>query len=350
MKRHYLALDGLRGIAAIIVMFYHRQYWSHDGLPFEHAGLAVDFFFMLSGFVMSLAYERKINAGMAFLHFAAIRLARLGPMLLLGTLLGIIYYGILAAKHKYHFGLTEGLAMLLSLFALPTPFPTAFFPATAFPVNGPAWSLFFELIANAIFALVLPRLRGLVLIALVMLPFVWLAFGVGEHGSVQNFGNAYGQTWLGLPRVLFPFFIGVILHRLEAKSRLPHIPGGFWLAGAFLVGSFMLAVPPEYKGWYELTCVALVCPAVIVLGASARLSSSTGRLAAWLGRISYPVYILHIPLLNWYESISGVHSLSSLVLAGGLIILASQLAIGVWDNPIRRRLDIRIRDKWAPSN
>ena len=302
---------------------------------------------MLSGYVISLAYEKKIFDGMGFMRFIAIRLARLGPMLLLGALLGIGYNGALALKHKYHFGWHEGLAMMLSLFALPTPFPAAFFPATAFPVNGPSWSLFFELVANAVFALLLPKLRGLLLGILISVPLVWLACAVAEFGTIQNFGNAYGQTWIGLPRVLFPFFIGMVLCRWDTKFKLPPISGGFWIAAVLLVGSFMLGVPKEFAGWYEIFCIAVVCPLVIVIGANSILSVPGGQWAAWFDKISYPVYILHIPLLNWFEGITGLHSLHSLLLAGILIIIASQFAITCWDEPIRRHLDIFIKARWS---
>src|SRR6202790_2270034 len=97
MKPHYPILDGLRGTAAIMVVIYHlfEAYFPVVGHhPTPHGYLAVDFFFLLSGFVVGYAYDDRWGR-MGLRGFLARRLIRLHPMVILGSVIGAIafYFG-----------------------------------------------------------------------------------------------------------------------------------------------------------------------------------------------------------------------------------------------------------------
>lgn len=95
-KPHYALLDGLRGVAALLVLWYHV----HEGFAFasgapiigsiNYGYLAVDFFFMLSGFVIGYAYAARLHRSMSLGNFARRRLIRLHPMVVFGALLGVV--------------------------------------------------------------------------------------------------------------------------------------------------------------------------------------------------------------------------------------------------------------------
>ena len=90
-RPHYAALDGLRGLAAISVLLFHLGHWQGHPWLAANAGLAVDFFFCLSGYVLSVAYRETLDQGMATRTFAVLRLVRLMPLVILGTLISAAY-------------------------------------------------------------------------------------------------------------------------------------------------------------------------------------------------------------------------------------------------------------------
>lgn len=166
-KRRFDFLDGVRGLAALFVMFYH--YTQHNGLIFfKGAWIAVDLFFILSGFVLSYGYGAKIIDGMSFRDFFRIRLIRLAPLYFVGFLLGLAFY-VVASLQNGLIGLNGELlvaASILNLFGLPYvnnevwPFGDDHIVGAAFPLNDPAWSLFFEIVVNIFFMFTLLNLRN----------------------------------------------------------------------------------------------------------------------------------------------------------------------------------------------
>lgn len=156
-KPHYNLLDGLRGVAALMVMWYHifeGFATSPIDQKFNHGYLAVDFFFVLSGFVVGYAYDDRWNKTLTMKGFFKRRLIRLHPMIILGTVLGLITF-MLQGSVKWngtHVATSAAmLAMLCTLFLIPAA-PGANNEIRGngemFPINGPYWSLFFEYIGN----------------------------------------------------------------------------------------------------------------------------------------------------------------------------------------------------------
>ena len=363
-KPHFALLDGLRGVAALIVLTYHLfEAWTTSAFDqmCNHGHLAVDFFFVLSGFVVAYAYDdrrRTLSVG----AFVRRRLIRLHPMVVAGAVVGLLTFVLQGAVTWAGQGVGAGqmvLALLMALLMLPC---LPGMPSEVrgngemFPLNGPTWSLFFEYVANVGYVLCLRRLRlrHLVLLALASgIALAWVV--VGRTGTMGvGWTAADGGWWMGLLRVTFPFTLGQILARvLPAVQRLRPVRGAFWLCAALLVA--FMAVPhvggearPWLNGLYEMACVTLLFPAVVCMGAVGRTTDAfSTRLCDMVGQISYPLYAIHYPVLYLYfawiwqnnYTLADVWPVSL-----GLFIALPTVAYAVWrwyDLPVRRRLSRR---------
>ena len=153
-KAHYDLLDGLRGVAALMVIWYHifEGYAFAGGSiieTFNHGYLAVDFFFILSGFVIGYAYDDRWGRNLTMKSFFKRRLIRLHPMVIMGAVLGAITFCIQGCIQwdGTHIALSMiMLSLLCSIFFIPS-MPGAGYEVRGngemFPLNGPCWSLFF---------------------------------------------------------------------------------------------------------------------------------------------------------------------------------------------------------------
>lgn len=194
-KPHYNLLDGLRGVAALMVIWYHifeGFATSPIDQQFNHGYLAVDFFFILSGFVIGYAYDDRWKT-MKTKDFFKRRLIRLHPMVILGVVLGAITFYIQGCEkwNGSHVSISMLIAsMLIGLFLIPAaPGSCAEIRGNGemFPLNGPSWSLFFEYIGNILYALFIRRLSTKALTVLVVLAGIGLA-----SFSIFNF-SGYGH-------------------------------------------------------------------------------------------------------------------------------------------------------------
>lgn len=288
-------LDGMRGIAAIVVLVFHLRQ-QHTLESMAYAPLAVDFFYVLSGYVVALAYGKRLaSRAVTPAGFGLVRLRRLYPLAFFGTMLGIGLAAMAALKGSVSLAdvaLAGGLALLL----LPSPvFPQ--WP-TAYPFNMAAWSLAFEAFANAVYALIAPRLTTLRLIALVAVSLGGLALLACAQGSIGGGNNRANFGW-GFVRVMFPFFAGVLLQRLRAGP----VTGPLMAYGLIAVlGAFLLA--GFEKDWLlSLAYVALLFPALVWFGAQSRPSLRLAALCRWTGALSYPLYITQGPVLRAGEEV-----------------------------------------------
>jgi peptidoglycan/LPS O-acetylase OafA/YrhL len=299
--QHFLALDGLRGVAALAVMVMHKGRWFYaPGGFIQHAWLAVDFFFLLSGFVIAAAYERRLTvegAGrMALPAFARVRLIRLYPMILLGLLLGVAWPLVrLACGDAGAAGLGPVLfSFARSLLLLP---PPGVDPVGVgiFPLNGPMWSLLFELAVNLAYVLIVRRLTLPVLIAIVAISALLVA--TLPFGSGLDAGSEPNDFWWGVPRTSFGFFAGVLLYRLRAMGRLPSIGAPVWALALAITALFLVPHSQPWTPAFQIGTLFLVFPAILILGANAPASPRLDGLSRLSGGLSYPIYALHYPLL-----------------------------------------------------
>ncbi len=289
-KTRFLTLDALRGVGAIAVLTGHAGIVLGAYMP-PFMYLAVDMFFVLSGFVLAHAYDRKFAEGLSVGAFLKARVARLYPIYLVGLVLGLVSVALVNTH-----ALLPARALLsffFGLFALPSPPMERL--GVLFPLNGPFWSLFFEFwVANLAFAMFWRKLHGGLLLAVILLSAAILAF-LGLRLGGLDFGWTWHQLPGGLVRVCYSFFAGVALLRFHARqTRLPAVPS--WACLVIFACIMLVPVQGSIKGPYEIFIVLLVFPVLMYFGAGAvEYRPQIGKV---LGDASYAIYAVHRPLLT----------------------------------------------------
>lgn len=270
-------LDGLRGIAALIVFWHHitLNRGTPGALPL--GDVAVDVFFVISGFVMAHTYDARINTGkLTAIGFIAIRIKRLWPVYAVGCAIGLV--ALLSDSISVTIALP---AFALALMFLPAPFISE----KLFPVNGPGWSLSFELLANLFHAFALARLttRQLGYLTL-MLTFAFSA-KIYADGHIQGGTHAYAVDH-AIIRTAAMYTIGVFLCRAHAY-RLA-VPPFFGM----VIFPFVVITAPG--GVVASLALIALCPFAVI--AAIRLDG-TSPFLHFIGSLSYPLYAVHIPIV-----------------------------------------------------
>lgn len=362
-KPHYSILDGLRGVAAIMVVFFHlfeAYATSHIDQEINHGYLAVDFFFILSGFVIGYAYDDRWKK-MSVKDFIKRRFIRLHPLVVMGAVIGAIMFYFQGCEVWDISRVSVGMlvvATLMNAFLIPaTPGFEIRGVTEMFPLNGPSWSLFYEYIGNLLYAFFIHKLPTKALALLVALTGCGLAaFAVwGPLGDLCFGFSLTGDNILGGSlRLLFSFSAGLLLSRIFRPGR---IRGAFWICSAAVV--VLLGVPRiggnEHlwmNGLYDTVCCVLLFPLIVFWGASGETTdAATTRICKFLGDISYPLYMVHYPFIYLYyawvknENLTFIQSLpGALALVFGCILLA-YLCLKLYDEPVRRFLTKRLLNR-----
>jgi peptidoglycan/LPS O-acetylase OafA/YrhL len=358
-KNHYDILDGLRGVAAVMVVIFHLfetfSGGNHLRQIMNHGYLAVDFFFVLSGFVIGYAYDDRWQK-MTLKGFFKRRLIRLHPMIIMGMTIGAIGYYFSASPVLFpHIGTMPVwhmlIIMLIGFTLLPVP-PSMDIRGWGemHPLNGPAWSLFFEYVANILYALFIRKFSNKVLAILVFV------FGCALiHFAVTNpNGDVIGgwsfnaeQLRVGFTRLLYPFFAGLLLSRI---CRPGQIKRAFFWCSLFVV--VILSVPRIggadhlwMNGLYDSLTIIFLFPLIVYMGASGKVSGRiSSRICAFFGNISYPVYIIHYPLIYIFTAwvVDNKVPMTD-AWPAALLVLVSSVAIAYasyrfYDVPVRKWL------------
>lgn len=369
-KPHYNILDGLRGVAALTVVWFHifeAFATSHIDQRINHGYLAVDFFFILSGFVMGYAYDDRWKS-MSVKDFIKRRLIRLHPMVVIGALIGVAMFYTQGCSvwdvSKISLGMLI-LATILNAFMIPVTTGSEIRGVgEMYPLNGPTWSLFFEYIGNILYVFIIRKLSTKVLSGLVGAAGIGLAiFAIwGPYGDICVGYSMTGDNMLGgLLRLLFAFSAGLLMSRvfkpmrgegngLSAKIKRGVVSYAFWLGAAAIV--ILSAIPRIggaeklwMNGLYDTFCFAVAFPLLVYIGASGETKSRfTTRLNKFLGDISYPLYMVHYPFIYLYyawvknETLTFEQSLpGALALFFGSIALA-YVCLKLYDEPVRKWL------------
>lgn len=347
-QRHiYLNLDAMRGVAAICVMLYHFSPFISDGRVLASSYLAVDLFFLLSGFVIAHAYDKKIESGMGFGTFLLIRLIRLYPLYLAGTLLGVFYLLIKNRLMPAQYLPVSDIFVMLTTGMLFIPLVGSAYH-TIFPLNPASWSLFFELFVNVAYFLLFFVLSKRLLATLIAGSLLLLTLAAILAGTLDV--GMTGQTIVsGMPRVCFSFFLGVLLCRSSAgyHGRLGFLQTGYWAEISLVLTLVIFAIAPHgaMRAAYDLGSVVLLFPIMVVVGAVAPTHPGCSKLYGWLGRISYPIYIIHTPMLMIIagagKSVSidpfTNHPWFGIAMAFAVIVMAD-IGTRIFDEPVRRFL------------
>ena len=357
-KPHYDILDGLRGVAALVVIAYH-VFECFDWTPLPHGYLAVDFFFVLSGFVIGYAYDDRWQKGLSIGGFFRRRLIRLHPMVVLGALIGMVCFLMQGSMtwngNHIPFRLVI-VALLFNMCMLPMSVGARADVrgnGELFPLNGPHWSLFFEYVGNVLYALLLRRLPDKALAA-VSVGTGCLLVGISVSDGYLGTGWTMvdGGFFTGMVRMLFPYSMGMLMAR---RFRAGRIKNAFWKCSAVLVAVACVTLlftqlPSWANGLYDALCVVIVFPAMVWMGASASDTSSvTESVSRFLGNLSYPLYAVHYPLMYLFYAYIGfdgnlvpiarMHSVWPVALLLPLAcVLLGWMAMRFYDIPVRKWL------------
>lgn len=306
-------------------------------------------------------------------------------MVVMGAVIGLITYLIQGGVRwdgtamSFHWIM---MAFFLAIFLIPV-HPGAPYDIRGngemYPLNGPSWSLFFEYIGNILYALFIRKLSNRSLAFLCGITgILWIAFvtydisgydmiGIGWTLDAVNFSG-------GLLRMLFPFTLGMLMSRRfrdkrrkandNSRSAMPEPVEGktrhfgklsdravFYFS---VIVMFVLFSMPyitktgsiSLNGIYELSCIILVFPAIIWFGAEANITNSfTTKLCKFLGDISYPLYIVHYPVMYLFYSWLIDNELYTLGATWSvvLLVMATNIALAyaclkLYDEPVRKLL------------
>ena len=285
MPQRFVTLDLFRGLAAIAVLLFHAE----RAVPRGY--LAVDLFFMLSGFVLYRAYSDRLGDWNQIGDFMIRRIIRLYPLMLAGAAIGLLVKG--------------GSWWVLLL--VPTGTNLVYFE------NVVLWSLLLEVFASIAFALLL-RFGKPVGIALVLLGAIALASSIQFHGDA-NLGFRWATFWPGVARLVFGFTVGVGIGAFFKPGRVRTSGWGY--------GLVLLPVPflmiPAGPVMPDLIAIFFVFPAITILGASIQVPEP--KSAIWLGSMSYAFYVIHFPLLRLAQQyqVATIWVLAGCVIAAWLL-------------------------------
>ncbi|HPF52277.1 MAG TPA: acyltransferase [Draconibacterium sp.] len=365
-KKHYLILDGLRGVAAVMVVLFHLletfAMGKHSEQIINHGYLAVDFFYVLSGFVIGYAYDDRWNK-MSLKDFFKRRLIRLHPMIIVGMIIGAILFYFQDSFFFPAISNTPVWKMLLVMIIGFTLFPVGKSLdirgwGEMHPLNGPAWSLFYEYIANILYALFIRKLPNKILAVLVFIAGAFLIHLSVTRGHIIG-GWSVNPTQLGIgfTRLMYPFLAGLLLSRIVKPGN---IRNAFFWSSLLLV--IVLSVPHlgnEEQVWknglYVAFTVILMFPLIVYVGASGELSGKfASKLCRFLGDISYPIYIIHYPIIYTFmawmaknQAFSITKALPAMLLVFFSSIALAWISFKLYDVPVRKWLTNRFLKKSA---
>jgi peptidoglycan/LPS O-acetylase OafA/YrhL len=362
--REIRALTGLRGVAAIYVVFLHFfmgvSRSNRALIILGHGYLAVDLFFILSGFVLALNYSYMFASGWSlatYIKFLGRRIARIYPLYVAGTLVGfcLVVAGWLEFSHSGFLGvaLFENIIMI-QIWGVAQSF------------DPPGWSISAEWAAYLLFPLLLvPTMFGkpalawisalICAAALTAFAFLPPALYGGEHylGEIGNF-----QPWHALPmlRCIPEFVFGILACRIATTPFGLTLAASRWIGPALCVAILGLMAIPSTD-----VAVVFLFPLLVLSVASGtnvpgRLLASTP--AEFAGRLSYSIYLVHyllVGVMHWVHGLahaSGLAHAQTYAAAVGLVLTfpISYLAYRFIEVPGRTWLRVLFEGRPADKN
>ena len=369
-KQRYEILDGLRGVAAIIVIIFHFFELYSFGNPAKqivnHGYLAVDFFYVLSGFVIGYAYDDRWDR-MSYWDFYKRRLIRLHPMVIAGSVLGLCYYffgegatcpNIENVKPHYFF-----INIIMNIFMIPTPNELdirGWGETNSF--NGPNWTLSYEYLINILYSLVLRRLHTIIIGILCLLSSLLVlnltlnfdVFNVMQERESTKYTVIGGwsltscELCVGFTRLFYPFFAGYLVYRLNIKIKIPY---SFIICSLLLI--FFLCFirvggddHPIFNGIYEAFVIIVIFPLIIMIGAGDNTKNEIIiKICKFIGELSYPIYITHYPIIyanaGWTDYHMNDSLFNKIMLSIGsfvIMVFNAYSLVELYDKPLRKWL------------
>lgn len=351
----YGTLDGLRGAAALLVAVAHFPYLFH--LQFAgHDYLAVDFFFALSGFVAGSAYDSKLASGsLTWRRYLVLRVIRLYPLYIAGIALGAVALALrLPAVYWPLIGqaIPASIVMMPSHAPMPTFYPLPYDLDWFFPLDFPAWSLFFELVASFVYGLLFRYLSTLRLVAILCVCALGLAIVAWRHNG-YNLGPYWPGYYAGFLRVGYAFTVGLLVYRFRGPA---HVRSGAASIAVVLLVIGMLAIPWRAMEFvaFDLLLGLVVLPVAVWVASLVEPSARITPFFAFSGRVSYGVYVLHVPfgfivlyLAVRFQVLNHPYEFAATVLIPSVVLL-TWCANRYYDAPVRRALRSLTRNWFAP--
>jgi len=350
------SLDLLRGVAATSVLVYHStNFLGAQYLPQSY--LAVDLFFVLSGFVIAHSYDKRITGGLTVTGFMAQRMLRLYPCYVLALALSFPLGAVRMARDAGHVDFA-GLAVSLGLNVVMLPAVNQPYGiASYFPFNGASWSIFFELVANLAYILLFRWLGLRVLLLLIGASAVVLVAGAYLNGTA-DLGMRPRDMIYGIPRVMVSFFFGVLIRRyVPQKAHLDSAGLRTALVCAVLMAAFagsdLFAGRPHVLA--DLVSILVLMPVLVVVASRIRLDGSLRRFATWAGNSSYPVYLLQGTFFLVFAAVPQLfHQRAAMfVPAIGVALVLTTIGTALivdryYELPARNFLKRRLSFLWSP--
>jgi peptidoglycan/LPS O-acetylase OafA/YrhL len=340
-KHQFTTMDGLRGVAALAVVTRHvPDHTFLNLLPGSY--LAVDLFFVLSGFVLAYAYGDRLKSDLTPQRFMLLRVIRLYPLYAFGTALAAFWtaYGLLRGVH-YKLEQTTFSLIGAALF-LPIPPGLSIDRTHAFPFDAPAWSLFWELAVNALFSWIfLSARRQLLSVTLIIAGAALLSYTSVANGGLDG-GFEWSSFWAGGGRVVYSFFAGVGVHWLWANGRLSRAAPS-WVLYPLLLLVFSVPVSGNIRIMFDMLATIVILPAIVASSTGTRFS----RISKTLGISSYGIYIIHVPLIQFIDRLYFIRYrtyYSNIGYTGTIFILLTTTILAIFldkifDQPARALLN-----------
>ena len=349
-RPHFEILNGMRGLAALVIVVFHFMeiiITDFSRIYIAHGFLAVDFFFVLSGFVVAYAYDNRIE-GMGLKTFIKLRLIRLQPLVVIGSILGLLTFLLDPYSNLYAvYGFRE-TAMLFITSVFMIPYPTVserYF--NLFNLNAPSWSLFWEYVANFAYATILFRASRQVLTTVALIGAAALFYIGWQYGNLL--GGWSGETFFhGLARISFSFSMGMLVHRSGwiIKNKL----GLLGMSGLLML-AFLTPYNEQWSWLVEPLIVVFYFPLLVSLGAGASLSNRLSKINKLSGDISYPLYMTHYPFMWIFANYvvaeqPSMNELAWVIPVSTIALVAlAYVVMQIIDTPIRSYLKTKLVDR-----
>lgn len=285
------SLNTLRGIAALVVTAYHAggMFGVRHWIP--HGYLAVDLFFVISGFIMAHVYQARIGEGLGFRLFMRRRMARLYPLYAAATVAG-------AALYLWR--VSEGLSPLksellpvfgLNLLLLPGDTTGVLANKAAYPFALQSWSIIWEIALSALFFVWAKwgGRRAALIAAGAAMVLVWAAI---ERRTLDG-GFSLATFWVGGVRAAFGFAAGAAVFALIKRGeKVWAVLSGVGAVLGLLMVWYVFTVRSTW--WAaDLAIAVVVFPLTVALLARLRPRFAEHAVGDFLGEASYSIYLLH---------------------------------------------------------
>lgn len=336
-KKHlFETLDAMRGVAAIMVMLCHLvgPLSPVDFAPLAY--VAVDLFFVLSGFVIAHSYEQRLVAGMTAAEFMLKRLVRLYPLYLAGLVLAVVaaVADIFLGKEAIPPGYVM-VSALLEAFFVPSPFGDGIH--NLYPLNAVAWSLLFELLVNFAYAAGFRWWSTRVLGGVVVASGLAIV-AIAASGVPLSYGWGWDNGWVAVPRVIFGFTAGVLIWR--SRVRIPGKVSRFGALAPVVLLTLLLASPVSENA-YAAAFMLLGAPALVMLGSTVEPGPRLQWTYRALGASSYALYVTHYPLvyaMGFAARAVGLPLWFAIPATAIAAVVTAWLMHHLYDQPVRQRL------------